>query len=93
MNAYLQMCVLIIFAPSTGSLWIPAGILQQPFFDYKNTDAQNYGSVGTILGHEMSVSLATNHNSSCDGLAQGTCVPVVLTVQIYRFIFTVTDTR
>jgi predicted metalloendopeptidase len=36
------------------SYWIPAGILQAPFFDYENSDAQNYGSVGTILGHEMS---------------------------------------
>jgi len=42
------------YGPKSNGLWIPAGILQQPFFDYENSDAQNYGSVGTILGHEMS---------------------------------------
>eukprot|EP00960_Hanusia_phi_P072075 767698-Hanusia_phi.AAC.6 len=42
------------YGPKNNGLWIPAGILQAPFFDYKNSDAENYGSVGTILGHEMS---------------------------------------
>jgi len=42
------------YGPKSNGLWIPAGILQKPFFDYENSDAQNYGSVGTILGHEMS---------------------------------------
>mmetsp|Transcript_44523 Transcript_44523/g.104894 ORF Transcript_44523/g.104894 Transcript_44523/m.104894 type:complete len:412 (+) Transcript_44523:3-1238(+) len=42
------------YGPKSNGLWIPAGILQKPFFDYKNSDAQNYGAVGTILGHEMS---------------------------------------
>ena len=42
------------YGPKSNGLWIPAGILQAPFFDYENSDAQNYGSVGTILGHEMS---------------------------------------
>lgn len=42
------------YGPKSNGLWIPAGILQAPFFDAANSDAQNYGSVGTILGHEMS---------------------------------------
>jgi putative endopeptidase len=42
------------YGPKSNGLWIPAGILQAPFFDYQNSDAENYGSVGTILGHEMS---------------------------------------
>jgi len=42
------------YGPKSNGLWIPAGILQAPFFDANNADAQNYGSVGTILGHEMS---------------------------------------
>jgi len=42
------------YGPKANGLWIPAGILQAPFFDAGHQDAQNYGSVGTILGHEMS---------------------------------------
>jgi len=42
------------YGPKSNGLWIPAGILQPPFFDAENTDAENYGSIGTILGHEMS---------------------------------------
>jgi len=42
------------YGPESNGLWIPAGILQEPFFDAAHTDAENYGSVGTILGHEMS---------------------------------------
>jgi len=42
------------YGPSSNGLWIPAGILQDPFFSFKNSDARNYGAIGTILGHEMS---------------------------------------
>jgi putative endopeptidase len=31
----------------------PAGILQPPFFDHSQNDAVNYGSVGSIIGHEL----------------------------------------
>ena len=31
----------------------PAGILQPPFFDAKADDAFNYGSIGSVIGHEM----------------------------------------
>ncbi len=31
----------------------PAGILQAPFFDRNQDDAVNYGSVGSIIGHEL----------------------------------------
>ena len=29
-------------------------IVQSPFFDASNSDARNYGSIGSVLGHEMS---------------------------------------
>jgi len=41
------------YGPSSNGLWIPAGILQSPFFDTENGDARNYGSLGMVLGHEM----------------------------------------
>lgn len=31
----------------------PAAILQSPFFDPKADDAVNYGSMGAVVGHEM----------------------------------------
>jgi putative endopeptidase len=31
----------------------PAGILQPPFYDQKFTDAENYGHIGGIVGHEL----------------------------------------
>jgi putative endopeptidase len=31
----------------------PAAILQPPFFDPEADDAVNYGSIGAIIGHEM----------------------------------------
>lgn len=32
---------------------IPAGILKPPFFDHKAPPAMNYGSIGSIIGHEL----------------------------------------
>src|SRR5207253_897901 len=32
----------------------PAGILQPPMFDLANVDAVNYGSIGCVIGHEIS---------------------------------------
>ncbi len=31
----------------------PAGILQPPFFDLAGNDAENYGAIGSVIGHEM----------------------------------------
>ena len=42
------------YGSDANGLWIPAGILQSPFFDAANADARNYGSIGAVLGHEMS---------------------------------------
>jgi putative endopeptidase len=40
--------------PIRNALDFPAGILVAPFFDPKSTPAANYGSIGAIIGHEIS---------------------------------------
>ncbi len=42
------------YDPSTNEICFPAGILQPPFFDVEADDAQNYGAIGAVIGHEMS---------------------------------------
>ncbi|MGA3293933.1 MAG: M13 family metallopeptidase [Candidatus Acidiferrales bacterium] len=41
------------YSPLLNEIVFPAGILQPPYFDAKADDAVNYGSIGTIMGHEM----------------------------------------
>ena len=41
------------YSPSTNRLNMPAGILQPPFFDPSAPAAVNYGSIGFVMGHEM----------------------------------------
>ncbi len=40
-------------APTLNDIAFPAAILQPPFFDARADDALNYGSIGTVIGHEM----------------------------------------
>jgi putative endopeptidase len=41
------------FHPLNNEIVFPAGILQPPFFDPKADDAVNYGSMGVVIGHEI----------------------------------------
>lgn len=41
------------YSPLTNEICFPAGILQPPFFDIEVDDAQNYGAIGVVIGHEM----------------------------------------
>jgi putative endopeptidase len=41
------------YDPTTNEITFPAAILQAPFFDPKADDAANYGTMGSIIGHEL----------------------------------------
>jgi len=41
------------YNPSMNDINFPAGILQPPFYASNATDAENYGHVGGIVGHEL----------------------------------------
>ncbi len=42
------------YSPNMNEIVFPAAILQPPLFDNKAPDAQNYGAIGAIIGHEIS---------------------------------------
>src|ERR1017187_8357971 len=41
------------YNPSMNDIKFPAAILQSPLYDPKATDAENYGHIGGIVGHEL----------------------------------------
>jgi predicted metalloendopeptidase len=41
------------YDPTLNEIVFPAGILQQPFFDHSFPAAMNYGSMGMVMGHEL----------------------------------------
>ncbi len=41
------------YRPSLNTVFLPAGILQPPYFDMGADDASNYGSLGVVIGHEL----------------------------------------
>lgn len=41
------------YNPTANEIVFPAAILQAPFFDPEATDAENYGGIGVVIGHEM----------------------------------------
>lgn len=51
-NAYYNPCI--------NEIVFPAGILQDPFFIKDGTDAENYGSIGVVIGHEMTHGFDSN---------------------------------
>jgi predicted metalloendopeptidase len=42
------------YNPELNEIVFPAGILQPPYFDMSADDAVNYGSIGAVIGHEIS---------------------------------------
>jgi putative endopeptidase len=42
------------YNPSLNEIVFPAAILEPPFFDMAADDAQNFGAIGAVIGHEIS---------------------------------------
>jgi predicted metalloendopeptidase len=41
------------YDPTMNDINFPAGILQPPLYDPSGTDAENYGHIGAVIGHEL----------------------------------------
>lgn len=41
------------YNPLNNEIVFPAGILQAPFYDPSSSDAENYGGIGVVIGHEL----------------------------------------
>lgn len=41
------------YSPTLNEIVFPAAIMQPPFFDPKADEATNYGSIGAVIGHEL----------------------------------------
>jgi len=41
------------YNPTTNEICFPAGFLQAPLYDFNADAAANYGSIGVVIGHEM----------------------------------------
>ena len=49
----LPQTVNAYYNPGTNEICFPAGILQRPFFDADADQAENYGGIGAVIGHEI----------------------------------------
>ncbi|MGZ4446528.1 MAG: M13 family metallopeptidase [Nocardioides sp.] len=49
----LPQTVNAYYSPGTNEICFPAGILQKPFFDAEAEEAENYGGIGAVIGHEI----------------------------------------
>lgn len=41
------------YNPFKNEIVFPAGMLQSPYFDLQASDAENYGGIGVVIGHEL----------------------------------------
>ena len=48
------------YNPSANDITFPAGILQRPFYNLKQTVSQNYGGIGSVIAHEISHAFDNN---------------------------------
>ncbi|KAA9239213.1 MULTISPECIES: M13 family metallopeptidase [Aerococcus] len=48
------------YDPSANNICFPAGILQAPFYDLKQSRSENYGGIGGVIAHEISHAFDNN---------------------------------
>lgn len=48
------------YNPTENLICLPAGILQEPFFSENQSDSQNYGGIGNVIGHELTHAFDTS---------------------------------
>ena len=48
------------YNPYENLICLPAGILQDPFYSKDQTDSENYGGIGNVIGHELSHAFDTS---------------------------------
>jgi len=48
------------FDPTMNQISFPAGILQTPFYNEKQSSSQNYGGIGAVIAHEISHAFDNN---------------------------------
>lgn len=48
------------YQPTNNSITFPAAILEAPFYSEKQTTAENYGGIGSVIGHEITHAFDTN---------------------------------
>lgn len=44
------------YSPNVNEIVLPAGILQSPLYSANQSNFLNYGGIGMIIGHEITVS-------------------------------------
>ncbi|MDE6811665.1 MAG: M13 family metallopeptidase, partial [Muribaculaceae bacterium] len=59
------------YNPLNNEIVFPAGILQAPFFDASSSDAENYGGIGVVIGHELTHGF---DDQGCNFDAQGNMI-------------------
>ncbi len=43
-----------LYSPETNAFYVFEGLMTAPLFSMDNTDSQNYGGIGVVIGHEIS---------------------------------------
>lgn len=59
------------YNPINNEIVFPAGILQAPFYDPQASDAENYGGIGVVIGHELTHGF---DDQGCNFDAQGNMI-------------------
>ncbi len=61
----------IVYDPGSNAVFIPAAMLNPPYFDLQADNAVNYGAIGAVIAHEMSHAFdAHGRRTDGDGLAR-----------------------